>query len=425
MAIAQLLEPILGSESRHINFFEGRLLTARDLREEQAANHLHDAQLGRAIGAGVVEGLFVTVDSDGSGGTAPVLSVAGGLAINPNGRTLWLPSPQKVSLTRSQAEAGPDAKLFADCPAPSSTAGVPNGTGFYVFVISPASGFQERAPTSGLGSNGKVTGCGDRYAVEGVQFRLVQLQTNLSVGSGLAGTSKLRNELAHLAFGTKELADAAISPFQPDGTLTDFTNTGIASKLLQSGSLSRCDVPLALLHWTASGISFLDTWSVRRRPAPKPQSSHWPSLVEQKRTANAEAVLMQFHEHITWLLTKSQNPSAIALADYFSELPPAGLVPLASSASAGFHLETFFGGPRKLRVIDHSQVGSLLRESLDYAPMRVDFKSPIRLYQCRQNLASTMTSNPLRPFVLFASPHMMVVESARFDVAVFDVDRFV
>jgi hypothetical protein len=56
--------------------------------------------------------------------------------------------------------------------------------------------------------------------------------------------------------------------------------------------------------------------------------------------------------------------------------------------------------------------------------MRADQQSPIRLYQCRKNLSSTMTGNSMRPFVVFASPHLRVLESALFDVAVFDVDRF-
>ena len=55
----KLLQPILERGVRHIAAFNGRLMTAEDLRTEQAANHWHDEQLGQAIGEGVVRGLLV------------------------------------------------------------------------------------------------------------------------------------------------------------------------------------------------------------------------------------------------------------------------------------------------------------------------------------------------------------------------------
>ena len=49
----ELLTPVL-TGIRNINYFEGRLLTARDLREQEEANRERRWSLGKAIGAGIV-----------------------------------------------------------------------------------------------------------------------------------------------------------------------------------------------------------------------------------------------------------------------------------------------------------------------------------------------------------------------------------
>ena len=68
-------EAILDTELRHINFFNGRLLTGGDLEAEQSVQHAHDRHLGRAIGAGVASGLRVAL-ADGSSRTQPVVVVS-------------------------------------------------------------------------------------------------------------------------------------------------------------------------------------------------------------------------------------------------------------------------------------------------------------------------------------------------------------
>ena len=54
-----LQETILDTELRHINFFNGRLLTSGDFKAEQSAQHTHSRQLGATVGAGVAYGLEV------------------------------------------------------------------------------------------------------------------------------------------------------------------------------------------------------------------------------------------------------------------------------------------------------------------------------------------------------------------------------
>ena len=51
-----LQQPILDGGIRSINFFNGRLLSARDLTREQSANREAERRLGRAIGEGIAYG---------------------------------------------------------------------------------------------------------------------------------------------------------------------------------------------------------------------------------------------------------------------------------------------------------------------------------------------------------------------------------
>ncbi|MCB0112025.1 MAG: hypothetical protein KDE53_39150, partial [Caldilineaceae bacterium] len=168
----QLLEPILTNGIRQTNFFNGRLLTATDLRDQQAANRRQHEQLGRALGAGIVSGLDVVADNGLP--NAPTVRVGKGLAVNRLGQPLELPQDLLLDLARQQDQADIAAGLFADCGRPSSGT-VALGRGLYILAVTPASGYQERVPLVRFNEPGRADGCGDRYAVEGVQFRLVNL----------------------------------------------------------------------------------------------------------------------------------------------------------------------------------------------------------------------------------------------------------
>lgn len=85
----ELLEPMLRGGIRNTHFFNGRLLTAEDLRAEQQANRQQHRQLGLAIGAGVVEGFDVGLAPSGNA-AKPVLHISSGLALTRKGAALAL-----------------------------------------------------------------------------------------------------------------------------------------------------------------------------------------------------------------------------------------------------------------------------------------------------------------------------------------------
>lgn len=440
-----LLEPILDGGIRNPHYFEGRLLTAEALRADQQAHRARQQRLGRALGAGVVEGLWVTMESPGGGDVPPVLGVGGGLAINGKGETLEIAAREAIALTRAPKTNGTAPDLFRDCLPPS--VGIETtGEGFYVLVLSPVSGFRERAPMSGLGEPKAGAGCGSRWVVEGAQLRLEPLDPLAASGVSLATRdllegdllgstaeaelSKLRNVVAHLCLGTEQLPGFAADPFARvaapggGGTRPALAAYGALADLVAAGRLSDCDVPLALLDWRLDGLAWVDNWSVRRRPAPPPTAADWPTLSSGRRRAEAEAVLFQFQEQLAGLLRDAVNPSAIAAPDYFRWLPPAGFLPLAGEGRPrGFDSFGFFAGltAREVVFMEGARLPALVAAGFAYPPHDLATGELFWRYLLRENRLDP-ASDP--PCLVFTSGFLPYFADAQFDLSRWNFSNF-
>src|SRR5438874_4782 len=141
----QLLEPVLEDGIHNIHYFNGRVLTAEDLKADGKANRLQHWQLGTAVGEGVLWGMEVSLVATGASGTPPVVSITQGLAFNRLGQALALPIDTQVTFTPQGQAMSIEAGLFADCERPAPPPGVA-GIEVYVLVVSPASGFEGKAP---------------------------------------------------------------------------------------------------------------------------------------------------------------------------------------------------------------------------------------------------------------------------------------
>ncbi len=443
----QLLESILDNGVANPHYFEGRLLTAAALREDQEAQRERQRLLGRALGAGVVEGLWVSVEAAGTASTPPLLAVEAGLAIDGKGQTLKLPAREIVALAKTTTPPSTGAGLFHTCPPPTTTVEAP-ADGFYVLAIAPASGFRGRAPFSGLAEPTAGAGCGSQSAVEGVRFRFVPLDplavTGLSSGTrdllekqllgtaAEAGLARLRNVVAHLCLGTEPLGTFAVDPVAREavaggGTEAALADYGAIDDLVAKGDLTACDIPLALVLWRGNGVIFCDNWSVRRRLASPVTSEPWPTLSGGRRHAEAEAVLFQFQEQLAALLEGATSPAAIQAQAYFRWLPPAGLAPLAGGGRRGVTQATFFSGmtTRDPTIyIDGARLPDLLARSLVQPPIDVTSGEFVWTYRVRQNDLLPFESGTEFPYIVFASGHMPYVGTARFDVARFDRSNF-
>jgi hypothetical protein len=333
-------EPILEQGLQNTNFFNGRILAAGDLKNEQDADNQHHWQLGQAIGSGVVRGLEVSLVSDGSLDGIPVVSVSGGLALNCAGQAIALPFDVEVALEETGQIASVEAGLFQEC-LPTKKSVSRTTAGVYILVASPASGLsEEKAPMCTSIDSGKVTGCRSRYAIEGIQFRLEELDlssltkvsqttrnalADLTTKADPASLSKLRNWLAHICFGTEELAGVWGDPFKLSDGESAYLTYG-ALDALHPETLTDCDVPLALLFWPVGGVKFVDMWSARRRIV-QPASSLFPVHIGQRRLAEAEAAFLQFQDQILAMLGEA-NPAAITVVSRLRYLPAAGYLPV-------------------------------------------------------------------------------------------------
>jgi len=460
--IRQLSEAILDQGIENTNFFNGRILNAGDLQTDQEANRAQHEQLGLAIGAGVVRGLWVELVSAGSGTAAPVVSVSAGLALNANGQAVALPIGIKLVLTRQTTPLPADAGLFADCAPPSATT-VPLQAGIYILVASPASGFSGQAPMYSFGDVTAATGCGSRYAVEGIRFRLVLLDitalgrlsqatrdaiakpgTGLMSQTDAASLAKLRNWVAHICFGTEEIAGFASDPFARAGTAdplgiaagqSTYVAYGAIDALVAAGDLTTGDVPLALLYWTNQGVQFLDRWSVRRHPVPPPLTTTWPLLLSRRRRSEAEAMFLQFEEQLKSIIANETNLALVWADAYFTYLPPAGLLPVTANgistvtgkpATPAFDTPTFFGAHASQDVATTD--GNLLRElfaaALDYDPIPLAQTGEIQLYLVWENLEAVNAGATVQLALIFASPAMRYRGVARFGSAKWNLSRF-
>lgn len=428
-----LLEPFLDEGVRGINFFNGRLLTAEDLRAERDATRRRLRGLGKSLGAGVVDGLWVRLERSGA---APVVRVEPGLAVNHEGDVLELPLAASVALTKQ--ENLPTNGAFGPCqPVLGQTL---QGRGVYLLVLEPARGLRETAPRSGLGTDGRVVGCDAAFIVEGVAFRLLQLdpkdvpELDATVSAALAATettdtvaarSMRRNLLAHLCFGTLARKRRVREPFARDPTVaepgaSDHVSYGALDALRRLGRLRTCDVPLALVSWLGTAVDFIDLWSVRRRIVPRLRSRDRPGLGDLRTMREGEAAFLQLEDHVRWLSTQTALP-AIAATDYFRFLPAAGVIPLARSGVGGVVSASFFRGvpiPNQPRYVDARALAPLLEESWQHEAIDLSERELVWVYVPWQTaLANEVQGANIPAVLVFAGPNLPALSIARFDLA--------
>lgn len=413
-----LQQPILDGGIRSINFFNGRMLTARDLTREQAANREVTRRLGQAVGEGIAYGLEVS-KSTASTNEAPVIAVEPGLAVNRQGQTLWLRDKTDVALVR---KASPSAVgvTFSEClPLQSGT--YVAGAGVYLLTVAPAETREGRAVTSAL--NTGAAPCNTDAVVSAVQFRLIQIDPPITAAE-LQDVNHLQNLIAYKCFGVTDTQSFVKNPFGPD-----LTQYGLLDSL-RPNRLTDCDVPLGILYWTLSdGIKFVDMWSVRRRLVDPATTDPWRTITGERRLAEAEAMLLQFEDQIEALRLSGVPTHSIVATDNFTYLPPAGLIPISSANSlTGFTYERFFQSVtyREPVFIEGAKVEPLFRSSLSCKPIDLTSGEMVWLYRVRENMQSIDKggiSTP-QPYMIFASGYVPFIGDAQFDLSRWDYSNY-
>jgi hypothetical protein len=385
-----LSEAILHPELRHINFFNGRLLTGGDLEAEQSVQHAHARHLGEATGEGVSFGLRVTRAEDSPPG-GPVVSVTRGLAVNRGGQTLRLECDQRVALTTPPDPAAQDACVFDDCDPASAGATLASGTGYYVLTIGPASRPDGKAPVSGLGNTTAI--CNSRFSAEGVRFDAFRL--NLPAD----GTPKARSLLARACFGLTPAISAGAWP----GSLPAQYQYGWET-LMPPGFDAKYNVPLAVFEWTNSGLGFLKRWPVRRRIERRNPVTDWAYFSSARRVAEGEAMFFDFQGELA-----AQAPAGFA-GDRFALLPAGGVLP------GNANWKVFLGplAPSFATPIDASLWSRLLRDSFTREPVALPAANAknlgepsfaaLKVYKAPERAELLFARSPLGRLRIFSNP---------------------
>jgi len=403
-----LQQPIGEGGIRTVNFFNGRLLKGSDMGREQAARREADARIGQAIGTGVAHGLEVSFAGKIAPGGRPAAKVRAGLAVNREGRTLRL--TQEVTLVlRREANAGATVTcLFDDCPGLADGDYVA-GQGLFLLTIAPAYTDEGRALSSGF-DQANVR-CNTDATVEGVQFRLVEIDPAVFSSITSFGAADFRNRVAYLAFG------AGVTAAWPSNLLAAMPR---GDDLVTGLGLADAEVPLALMAFTGSfDHLFTDNWSVRRPVAPLDPRSVYANLSGPRREGVGQAMFLQFQTHIDELAGTGHVLAPATARAQFRHLPPAGVLPwIADNAVADFFAGMTVRGPVHINA---ASVEPLLRESLVAPAINTESAEAVWLYRIAE---TAMAGSAAAPVLVFASGHLPYRADARFDLFHWDYANY-
>ena len=409
-----LQQPIIDGGIRSINFFNGRMLTARDLTREQSANREVTRRLGQAVGEGVAYGLEVSKSKSASSTSEfPLVTVTPGLAVNRQGQTLWLRDQTDVALVR-KASASAAGVIFTECQ-PLQAGTYVAGAGVYLLTVAPAETREGRAVTSALNTGGAA--CNTDAVVSAVQFRLIQIDPPITT-TELHDEKHLQNLIAYKCFGVAETQTFVKNPFG-----SDLPEYGLLDSL-RPNPLTDCDVPLGVLYWTLSdGIKFIDMWSARRTLMGRDMPGRSSPIVSDRRAKETEAMVLQFSTQIEDIEVSTLE--SVVATQHFNYLPPAGLLPVSRESFDGIIVDNFFSGlpHREPEFIDRALTRALLREAINHEPIDLSKGEMVWVYKVWQN-ERDFKQGMARPFLVFASAYLPYVGTARFDVAHWDYANY-
>lgn len=311
---------------RRPKYFDGRFLTARDLTRDQTYFLTRQADLGRAMGAGVVDGLMVE-----EGATATSLRIQPGLGVTPSGEIVSIPAPFTVDLADIPATQRLNAALGVSLrpldPARSRS-------GLFVLALRPVEF------TANPIASYPTTITGPRSVEDGEIIEATAATLIPFPDEGDAGEwNQRRARAAHQIFVERALRSV------PAGVL-----------------------PLAMLAVDRNIVQWLDPFLVRRELAV------WQGEVlglGLGTKALRYAQVQQYEAHLQDVLRdRGTRGQRFAAADHFLALPPVGRLPLAALDVTDF--SQIYFPPEvevELSLIPDDEVPVLLEESLALPPI--------------------------------------------------------
>ena len=285
------------------------------------------------------------------------------------------------------------------------------GAGVYMLTIGPASATQGLAEVSGVSTG--VAPCNSKYKADGVQFRLVQLDLTLAE---LGDVNHLRNLVAYKCFGAADWAADVTDPFG-----THSGSHGLIDQLRAAQTITGCEVPLAVLYWTATdGVVFVDMWSVRRSLTRRNPNDEFSTLLADQARSVGQAMLLQFQDQLEVIRTQNSSPQTVSASDVFYFLPPLGFLPLAgSTAGPGFNYQQFFSQQTTHTpvFVADSRVQWMLNDFGGFQPIDLSSKELIWLYLVPTNSKMSNQTGAVLPYALFAAGNVPYQGDSRFNLS--------
>lgn len=302
-----------GTPLTRLNYFDGKFLRAADLKAEQEYVRRLVHMSNEAGGPGVARGFDLQLEAGGDS-----LHVGPGLAIDPQGRVLFLSIPAAVdiqklieqsrdqTLVSNSGAKSANGNGFADCETksltPATQALLPND--LYLITIGHAEGYCGEEEVFGkLCEEACTTGTDRPYIIEGLVLRATPLllKTLPAASKAVALTQKHRRSLVASAYFEDErnLVASLIS------------GAGLKSDIWCFGAegASGAEVPLGVIARSGKATLFLDAWTARRERIDPPAKRYWQWRMRMRPWDVFLAQILQFQ---------------CQLRDMFQTTPPPG-----------------------------------------------------------------------------------------------------
>ena len=311
---------------RRPKYFDGRFLTARDLTRDQTYFLTRQADLGRSMGAGVVNGLMVE-----EGDSATSLRIQPGLGVTPSGEIVSIPALLRLDL--------------ADIPSAQR--------------LNAALGLSRRPLDPARSRSGLFV-----LALRPVEFTANPIA---SYPTSITGPRSVEDgEII-------EATAATLIPFPDEGDASEWGRR--RSRVAHQIFVERAErglpagvLPLAMVAIDRNIIQWLDPFLVRRELAV------WQGEVLGLGLGTKALRYAQVRQYEAQLLDSLRDRGTrgqrFAAADHFLALPPVGHLPLASIDLTDF--SQIYFPPEievELSVIPDDEVPVLLDESLSLPPI--------------------------------------------------------
>ncbi len=313
-------------------WFDGRFLAASDLQAEQNYFLVRQADLGRAGGSGVVDGLMV---SEVVSRQVDRLRIAPGSGITDTGELIVLPEALLVAPTDVPEIERLDA-AFGLQVIPNEPGR--NRTGLYILALRLVEWTANPIGAYPTSLTGRRT-AEDGTIVEGIAVSLIPYPDTSNEETWIRRRARVAREI--FAEGRDRGLDGGV-------------------------------LPLAMVALRGNFVEWVDPFMVRRETgAERPAGMDFGFGARALR----EAHLLQYQAHLADAL-EAQNGQAFSAATYFDALPPVGQFP-AGALEVERLTQRFFpaGIEVELSFVPEDELPALIEESLLLPP--IDLTEPV------------------------------------------------